>query len=68
MIIDVYERLGYQLPPLYEYMRLFIELPESEACLVFIYEDILMFHKIAYKLFSLRDKRKATIRHALPDD
>jgi len=53
-VLDVYEQLGNKLLPLYEYIRLFIRLPESEECLVYIYRDILTFHRLAYKLFSLR--------------
>ncbi|RYO92418.1 hypothetical protein DL766_000388 [Monosporascus sp. MC13-8B] len=55
-VLDVYEQLGYKIPPLYEYMRLFTGVPESEGCLVYIYQDVLMFHRLAYKLFSLRAK------------
>ncbi|KAJ9144905.1 Zinc finger protein [Pleurostoma richardsiae] len=53
-VFDVYEQFGNIIPPLYEYTRLFIGLPESEECLVHIYQDVLTFHRLAYKLFSLR--------------
>ncbi|GAB1314542.1 Zinc finger protein (Fragment) [Madurella fahalii] len=52
-VLDIYEQLGNKIPPLYEYMRLFTGLPESERCLVYIYRDVLTFHRLAYKLFSL---------------
>ncbi|KAI1422036.1 hypothetical protein F5Y12DRAFT_800163 [Xylaria sp. FL1777] len=55
-VLDVYEQLGHKIPPLYEYMRLFTGLPESEGCLLYIYEDVFTFHRLAYKLFSLRAK------------
>jgi hypothetical protein len=55
-VLDVYQQLGYKIPPLYEYVSLFTELPESEGCLVYIYQDVLTFHRLAYKLFSLRAK------------
>ncbi|RDA93695.1 hypothetical protein CP533_4893, partial [Ophiocordyceps camponoti-saundersi (nom. inval.)] len=53
-ILNVYERLGNEIPPLYEYSRLFLELPESQWCLVYIYEAVLTFHRLAYKLFSTK--------------
>lgn len=52
-VLDVYEQLGNKIPPLYEYLQLFTRLPESEECLVYIYRDVLTFHRLAYKLFSL---------------
>ena len=52
-MLDVYERLGSKIPPLDEYLQLFASLPESEGCLVYIYRDVLTFHQLAYKLFSL---------------
>ncbi|KAI0592764.1 hypothetical protein F4775DRAFT_580879 [Biscogniauxia sp. FL1348] len=55
-VLEVYEKLGCKMPLLYEYVRFFIRLPESEECLVNIYQDVFMFHKLAYKLFSLRPK------------
>ncbi|RYP79132.1 hypothetical protein DL771_000110 [Monosporascus sp. 5C6A] len=55
-VLDIYQQLGYKLPLLYQYMRLFTGLPESEGCLVYIYQDVLTFHRLAYKLFSLREK------------
>ncbi|KAI1635197.1 hypothetical protein F4809DRAFT_467935 [Biscogniauxia mediterranea] len=55
-ILDVYEQLGCKIPLLYEYVQLFIRLPESEECLVNIYEDVLKFHQLSYNLFSLRVK------------
>ncbi|KAF9878015.1 hypothetical protein CkaCkLH20_04591 [Colletotrichum karsti] len=53
-ILDVYQRLGIQIPPLTEYKDLFKAFPDSITCLVHIYKDILEFHAIAYKLFSRR--------------
>lgn len=52
-MLGVYEQLGSKIPPLYEYLQLFTSLPESEECLVYIYQDVLRFHRLAYKLFSL---------------
>lgn len=53
-LLDLYERLGNEMPPFCEYIRLFTELPISEGCLIYVYQDVLMFHRLAYKLFSLR--------------
>ncbi|KAH7110714.1 hypothetical protein EDB81DRAFT_831516 [Dactylonectria macrodidyma] len=53
-VLDVYEQLGNKILPLYEYIRLFTGLPESEGCLVYVYRDVLTFHRITYKLFSLQ--------------
>ncbi|KAH8802967.1 hypothetical protein F5884DRAFT_803827 [Xylogone sp. PMI_703] len=53
-VLDVYEQLGNNIPPFYEYIRLFIRLPESERCLVYAYQDIITFHRLACRLFSLR--------------
>ena len=55
-VLDVYEQLGNNIPLLYEYTRLFTGLPESERCLVYVYQDVLTFHRLAYRLFSLRFK------------
>ncbi|KAH6632300.1 hypothetical protein F5144DRAFT_603045 [Chaetomium tenue] len=52
-VLDVYERLGNKIPPLYDHLQLFTALPESEGCLVYVYRDVLTFHRLAYKLFSL---------------
>ncbi len=53
-VLDVYEQLGSKIPPLCEYLQLFTTLPESEGCLVYVYRDVLTFHRLAYKLFSLQ--------------
>lgn len=57
-ILEVYQQLGLQLIPLTEYLQLFDASRESRWCLVYIYKDILEFHTIAYKLFSLRNTCK----------
>lgn len=46
--------MGNKLPLLYEYVPLFLGLPESATCLVHIYQDVITFHQLAYRLFSLR--------------
>ncbi|KAL0931445.1 zinc finger protein [Colletotrichum truncatum] len=53
-ILDVYQRLGLQIPPLADYIQLFQSQSsrETRLCLVHIYRDVLEFHTIAYKLFS----------------
>jgi hypothetical protein len=64
-ILDVYEQLGHKIPLLYEYMRLFDKLQDSRECLVYIYQDILTFHQLAYKLFSLRTNREVQLKTAI---
>ena len=46
------------MPRVSQYKELFIEYPDSQECLANIYEDIQKFHSQAYKLFTLRPKRK----------
>ncbi|UKZ79855.1 hypothetical protein TrVFT333_007618 [Trichoderma virens FT-333] len=53
-LLDVYEKIGDKLPLLYEYMQLFIAIPDCATFLTHIYQDVLTFHQLAYKLFSLR--------------
>ncbi|KAL7911755.1 hypothetical protein GGI35DRAFT_443548 [Trichoderma velutinum] len=53
-LLDVYEKIGEKLPLLYEYVQLFISIPDCTTFLVHIYRDVLTFHQGAYKLFSLR--------------
>lgn len=55
-LLDAYEQLGSNMIPLYQYTQLFLQFPESEECLLHIYQDVIMFHRQAYKLFSLRPK------------
>ena len=61
-VLDVYEQLGSKMLPLYEYTRLFTLLPESTGCLVFIYRDVLAYHRVAYQLFSLQPSRETNLR------
>lgn len=61
-VLDVYEQLGSQMLPLCQYTRLFTLLPESTACLVFIYRDVLAYHRVAYQLFSLQPSRETNLR------
>ncbi|KAL7942558.1 hypothetical protein V8C42DRAFT_331337 [Trichoderma barbatum] len=53
-LLDAYEKIGNKLPLLYNYTRLFIALPECATVLVHIYQDVMTFHQLTYKLFSLR--------------
>ncbi|KAK2606449.1 hypothetical protein QQS21_003142 [Conoideocrella luteorostrata] len=53
-VLDVYEQLGNAMPPLHMYVQLFTSLPETGECLACIYEHIGSFHRLAYKLFSVR--------------
>ncbi|KAL7952918.1 hypothetical protein V8C34DRAFT_298274 [Trichoderma compactum] len=53
-LLDVYEKIGEELPLLYEYVQLFISIPDCTTFLEHIYRDIFTFHQCAYKLFSLR--------------
>ncbi|KAL7933038.1 hypothetical protein V8C35DRAFT_306104 [Trichoderma chlorosporum] len=53
-LLDVYERIGNKLPLLYNYVRLFISIPDSGSFLVHIYQDVVTFHQAAYNLYSLR--------------
>ncbi|CAH0027137.1 unnamed protein product [Clonostachys rhizophaga] len=55
-VLDVYEQLGVHLPQLQNFEKLFRTFPGFEQCLVNIYDDVQRFHKLAYKLFSLRTK------------
>ncbi|KAF6793040.1 zinc finger protein [Colletotrichum sojae] len=63
-ILEVYQQLGLQLLPLSQYMQLFEASRESRWCLVYIYKDVLEFHSIAYKLFSLRNALWAKLHRA----
>jgi hypothetical protein len=67
-VLDVYEQLGSKIPPLYEYLQLFMSLPESEGCLLHIYRDVLKFHRLAYKLFSLPPNREIKSRAVTKSD
>ncbi|OLN85474.1 Early growth response protein 1-like protein 2 [Colletotrichum chlorophyti] len=53
-ILEVYQQLGIEIPPLSEYKQLFMESQSGKQCLLHLYRDILDFHRLAYKLFSLR--------------
>lgn len=53
-LLDVYEKIGEKIPLLYEYVQLFISIPDCTTFLVHIYRDVVTFHRCAYKLFSLR--------------
>lgn len=57
-LLDVYEKIGEKLPLLYEYVQLFISIPDCTTFLVHIYRDVLTFHRCAYKLFSLQSTCK----------
>lgn len=57
-VLDVYEQLGCQLIPLYQYTDFFQSVPQGEECLYHIYQEIITFHRIAYRLFSLPNKCK----------
>ncbi|KAH8889023.1 hypothetical protein GQ53DRAFT_723812 [Thozetella sp. PMI_491] len=56
--------MAYVWGPVRYLLKLFRELPESEACLKHIYEDVLMFHQLAYKLFSRTNKLWQKLRRA----
>ncbi|KAK4043437.1 hypothetical protein C8A01DRAFT_43566 [Parachaetomium inaequale] len=45
--------MAYVWGPVRFLLKLFTRLPESEGCLVYVYRDVLTFHRLAYKLFSL---------------
>ena len=60
-VLDVYERLGSEMPRLYEYTRLFAALPESVYSLVLVYEDVLTYHRLAYRLYSVRSSCETTL-------
>ncbi|OHX00973.1 putative zinc finger protein [Colletotrichum incanum] len=53
-ILEVYQRLGIHIPPLQQYKQFFANSQDAKTCLLHIYRDILEFHRLAYKLFSLR--------------
>ncbi|KAL6799958.1 hypothetical protein J3E68DRAFT_448367 [Trichoderma sp. SZMC 28012] len=53
-LLDVYEKIGEKIPLLYEYVQLFISIPDCKTFLVHIYQDVITFHQCAYKLFSVR--------------
>ncbi|TDZ18863.1 Early growth response protein 1 [Colletotrichum orbiculare MAFF 240422] len=63
-ILEVYQRLGLQILDLTEYRQLFAACPPTRIALVYIYQDILSFHAIAYKLFSLRSSLWAKLQRA----
>ncbi|KAJ0150693.1 hypothetical protein CTA2_412, partial [Colletotrichum tanaceti] len=53
-ILEVYQLLGHNIPPLGEYKHFFAGSPDARRCLLHLYRDVLGFHRVAYKLFSLR--------------
>ncbi|TQN64264.1 C2H2 finger domain transcription factor crzA, partial [Colletotrichum shisoi] len=53
-ILEVYQRLGLDIPPLEEYKQFFADSLDARRCLLHLYRDVLEFHRLAYKLFSLR--------------
>ncbi|KAK1968728.1 hypothetical protein LY78DRAFT_604089 [Colletotrichum sublineola] len=53
-ILETYQRLGAAIPPLNQYKQFFADSQDAKTCLLHLYRDILEFHRLAYKLFSLR--------------
>ncbi|OHE92072.1 hypothetical protein CORC01_12653 [Colletotrichum orchidophilum] len=53
-ILEVYQQLGIKILPLSEYKQFFAESVNGRTCLLNIYNDVAVFHRTAYKLFSLR--------------
>ncbi|KAH6845783.1 hypothetical protein B0I37DRAFT_381087 [Chaetomium sp. MPI-CAGE-AT-0009] len=50
-LLDMYERLGEELPLVQQYERLFSEDPNIKRVLGYLYKDILEFHRRALKYF-----------------
>lgn len=70
-MLDVYEKLGVEVPNLAQFDQIFSESKDYEECLVNIYQDIQRFHHASYKLFSLRQKcecRRLTCADLNADD
>ncbi|KAF4808325.1 E3 SUMO-protein ligase EGR2 [Colletotrichum siamense] len=63
-ILDVYYRLGLNIPKFTDYMHVFQSSQNGIMCLVNTYKDILQFHSTAYKLFSLRSQLWAKLHRA----
>ncbi|KAF5517107.1 Vegetative incompatibility protein HET-E-1 [Colletotrichum siamense] len=63
-ILDVYYRLGLSIPRFTDYMHVFRSSQNRIMCLVNTYKDVLEFHSIAYKLFSLRSQLWAKLHRA----
>ncbi|KAK1990728.1 hypothetical protein LX36DRAFT_387632, partial [Colletotrichum falcatum] len=53
-VLEAYQRLGAEIIPLNQYKHFFAGSQDATRCLLHIYRDILEFHRLAYKLFSLR--------------
>ncbi|KAK1597108.1 uncharacterized protein LY79DRAFT_508159 [Colletotrichum navitas] len=53
-MLEAYQRLGAEIPPLNQYRRFFAGSHDAKTCLLHLYRDVLEFHRLAYKLFSLR--------------
>ncbi|KAK1989121.1 hypothetical protein LZ30DRAFT_744577 [Colletotrichum cereale] len=53
-ILEAYQRLGAEIPPLHQHKQFFAGSRDAKTCLLHLYRDILEFHRLAYKLFSLR--------------
>ncbi|KAI8290726.1 hypothetical protein K4K60_004578 [Colletotrichum sp. SAR11_57] len=63
-ILDVYYRLGLNIPRFTDYMHVFQSSRNGIMCLVNTYKDVLKFHSTAYKLFSLRSQLWAKLHRA----
>ncbi|KAL3298050.1 zinc finger protein [Colletotrichum asianum] len=63
-ILDVYYRLGLNIPRFTDYMHVFQSSQNGTMCLVNTYKDVLKFHSTAYKLFSLRSQLWAKLHRA----
>ncbi|KAK2056374.1 hypothetical protein LY76DRAFT_637214 [Colletotrichum caudatum] len=53
-MLDAYQRLGAEILPLGQYKNFFADSQDARTCLLNLYRDVLEFHRLAYKLFSLR--------------
>ncbi|EFQ35377.1 uncharacterized protein GLRG_10521 [Colletotrichum graminicola M1.001] len=53
-MLEAYQRLGAEIPPLNQYRHFLAGSQDAKTCLLHLYRDVLEFHRLAYKLFSLR--------------
>ncbi|WYZ39760.1 hypothetical protein EsH8_IV_000101 [Colletotrichum jinshuiense] len=63
-LLEVYQCLGINIPPLSDYKEFFAKSSDAKKCLLHLYRDILEFHRLAYKLFSLRSSLWAKLHRA----